>query len=76
MGSSCFARGNNRAIQVLQDYVKGQGLEDVVAMKGVLCEGKCKVGPNVKIDGKAYENVDPSTIIDLVSFHLEQRGMR
>ena len=71
MGSSCFSRGNNVALERLQEYVKRSGLEEKVLLCGSLCEESCKTGPHLFIDDKHYSHVDPSTVIDLLKMHLK-----
>ena len=46
-------------------------LNNQVILKGSLCEGRCKEGPNISIDGVAYDHVDRSTIIDILGHHLK-----
>ena len=72
MGSSCFSRGNNTALKLLQDYVGNQGLQDNVVISGSLCEELCNTGPHMFVDGEHYCNVDPSTVIDLLKLHLKK----
>jgi NADH:ubiquinone oxidoreductase subunit E len=76
MGSSCFSRGNNKAIQFLQEYLRTNGLEDRVHLEGSLCENACAAGPNISINGTRYEEVAPSTCIDLLKYHLKQQEHR
>ncbi len=70
MGSSCFSRGNNRNIEVIQDYLAGKPLPPGVELTGHLCEGHCKAGPNVTINDKMYHEVDPIVIIGLLHHHV------
>jgi NADH:ubiquinone oxidoreductase subunit E len=70
MGSSCFSRGNNRNIEVIQDLFAGRPTPAALQLTGHLCEGKCRVGPNLQIDGIAYQGVDPVTLAGLVQQHL------
>jgi NADH:ubiquinone oxidoreductase subunit E len=72
MGSSCFSRGNNRNIEVVQDFLKTQSLPPAVELRGHLCEGHCKSGPNITINGKMYHEVDPIVIIALLNHFLNQ----
>ena len=67
MGSSCFARGNSRNIEVIQDYLGSRRLPPEVELTGHLCQGHCKSGPNVTINGKMYHEVDPIVIIGLLN---------
>jgi NADH:ubiquinone oxidoreductase subunit E len=70
MGSSCFSRGNNRNIEVIQDYLSTQPLPPGVELAGHLCEGHCKSGPNVTINDKMYHEVDPIVILGLLNHYL------
>jgi NADH:ubiquinone oxidoreductase subunit E len=72
MGSSCFSRGGNRGLALLQAYLKDEGLQDRVLLEGRLCQGQCQEGPNVTINGKTYHAVNPGVILDLVKYHLEE----
>jgi NADH:ubiquinone oxidoreductase subunit E len=72
MGSSCFSRGNSRNIEVVQDFLKHRPLPPSVELGGHLCEGHCKSGPNVTINGKMYHEVDPIVIIALLNHYLAQ----
>ena len=70
MGSSCFSRGNNRNIEVLQSYIQSRTLPPTVELKGHLCQGHCKAGPNIAINGKTYHEVDPVVIIGLLNHYM------
>ena len=72
MGSSCFSRGNNRNIEVIQDSIAKLGPDSHVELAGHLCQGHCKSGPNLVIDGRAYHAVDPFVVAGL----LRQRPPR
>ena len=67
MGSSCFSRGNSRNIEVIQEYLGSRRLPPSVGLTGHLCQGHCKSGPNVTINGKLYHEVDPIVIIGLLN---------
>jgi NADH:ubiquinone oxidoreductase subunit E len=67
MGSSCFSRGNNRNIEVIQDYLNTRTLPAGVELNGHLCRNECCSGPNVTINGKTYHEVDPIVIIGLLN---------
>ena len=71
MGSSCFSRGVNKALKMLQAYLKERGLEGRVSIQGTLCQGQCQQGPNITINGKGYRATDPGVVLDLVKHHLE-----
>ncbi len=75
MGSSCFSRGNNRNIEVIQDYLASRSLPDGVELTGHLCQDQCRSGPNVTINGKMYHEVDPIVIIGLLN-HYSMQGKK
>lgn len=66
MGSSCFARGNERNIRVIQDFLQKNNLEADVEFVGAHCENVCSNGPNITIDGVMYNKLDGETLIDLL----------
>lgn len=74
MGSSCFARGNGQTTRALLRHVKDSKLEDEVELEGLLCEGKCSCGPNLRIDGRIYHGVTPAAVLDLLSHHVKARS--
>lgn len=71
MGSSCFARGNQTSLEIIQNYLKQNALEAEVELAGCLCHDKCKTSPNIKINGLMHEKVEPNTIIDLLTHSLK-----
>ena len=73
MGSSCFSRGNSRNIEVIQHYLNLHDLPPGVELTGHLCQGHCRMGPNVTINGKMYHEVDPIVITGLLN-HFVPRG--
>ncbi|MDR2391824.1 MAG: (2Fe-2S) ferredoxin domain-containing protein [Planctomycetota bacterium] len=70
MGSSCFARGNNIRLEALEDMVKARNWENRVFLLGLRCENRCSAGPNLKIDGELYQNLDVGALIDVIEAKL------
>jgi NADH:ubiquinone oxidoreductase subunit E len=66
MGSSCYSRGNSRNIEAIQQYLAQNHLEADIQLVGHLCEDKCKSGPNIAINGKLYQQVDPASVVGLL----------
>jgi NADH:ubiquinone oxidoreductase subunit E len=66
LGSSCFSRGNNKNLRIIQDYLKRNNLENSIDFRGNLCSERCNLGPVLQINGKMYEHVDESTIISIL----------
>ena len=71
MGSSCYSRGNRQNLEVLQDYLRRNGLEGRVQLKGKLCEGLCKAGPNIKVGGETCSRLTPATLVALLDRHFQ-----
>ncbi len=68
LGSSCFARGNERNVQVIEEYLARHGLQDEVdlVLNGALCRGRCAEGPIVVINGEVHGQVDEGTMLELL----------
>ena len=66
MGSSCFARGNEKNVAVCEKFLADRGLRDEVdlELEASLCTGRCADGPIVLIDGKVYAHVDQGVMRD------------
>ncbi len=71
MGSSCFSRGNKRNIRQIREYIDVHGLCGKVVMKGHLCEGLCKDGPNVTLDGQVFNALDSDFLEFILDEHLK-----
>jgi NADH:ubiquinone oxidoreductase subunit E len=72
MGSSCFSRGNNRSVELIQHFLEDRGLPATIELAGHLCEGQCKAGPNITINGVAYPGSVPDSVINLLKRHLPE----
>ena len=70
MGSSCFVRGNNRNLEAIQQFLKDNNLKERVRIKGSLCLGQCKRGPNILINGVLHSDIDPNTCVDLLQKYI------
>lgn len=66
MGSSCFARGNNKNLDIIKKYLENNGIEADIELFGLRCCGLCFKGPNIMIDGVEYNNIDSGTLIDVL----------
>ena len=70
MGSSCFARGNQKSLEIIQNYIEVNKIESGIELTGCLCHDECKTSPNIEINGKLHHKVEPNTIIDLLTHSL------
>ena len=68
MGSSCFARGNEKNLAVCEKFLADRGLKDEVDLElaASLCTGNCAHGPVVIVDGKTYTSVDQGVMLDIM----------
>lgn len=73
MGSSCFSRGNKHNIKVIKSYIERHGICDKVVLKGHLCEGLCKDGPNVTVNGEVLHAVDTLSVPVLLDQHVKRQ---
>ncbi|MGM0443390.1 MAG: NAD(P)H-dependent oxidoreductase subunit E [Fibrobacterota bacterium] len=73
MGSSCFSRGNDETLRRIEEM--RSGIEDSLSvnLKGCLCMDRCSAGPNIRIDGTLYGELNPDCVEDLIRYHLERR---
>ncbi len=67
MGSSCFARGNEENLRIIESFIAENHLENEVALSGSCCTGKCAEGPNLIVDGVAYHHMEKEALIDLLN---------
>lgn len=70
MGSSCFARGNEKNLQVIQEFIEKNHLDTEIEFKGARCTNQCSRGPNIIIDEIFYNKMDRETLIDLLNRKL------
>ena len=68
MGSSCFARGNEKNLAACEEFLSARGLKDEVDVDlgASPCTGNCAEGPVVIVDGKTYKNVDRGVMADIL----------
>ncbi len=66
MGSSCFARGNEKNIAVIQQFLQKYGIAADVELSGARCQTQCSRGPNIIIDGTIYNRMDSEALLDVL----------
>lgn len=70
MGSSCFARGNNLALDALERIIADNNWQERIHLSGLRCENRCAEGPNITIDGVLYQGLDLGALMDLLADKL------
>lgn len=66
MGSSCYVNGNVPFLQLIQQFLKEHDLEQVVELKGSLCQGNCKNGPSLMIDKEPFTRIDSAILLKIL----------
>ena len=66
MGSSCFARGNAKNLQIIQNFIEQRGLDAEIELTGLRCCDKCSIGPNISIDNEEFHNLDQGSVLDIL----------
>ena len=76
MGSSCFARGNEKTVEACESFLAARGLKDEVDVDlgASLCTGNCSEGPIVVVDGKVYKHVDSLVMRDILEATFPEKG--
>ena len=70
MGSSCFARGNREHLELIENYLQGNGISAEIRFSGCRCRDKCGRGPNIEINGSLHHEVDTGTLLDLLEYYF------
>jgi NADH:ubiquinone oxidoreductase subunit E len=72
MGSSCFARGNEKNLRVIEEFIAKNELTAKIRVAGKCCAGHCAKGPNIEIDGVCHHNVTRESLIDLLNENIKR----
>ncbi|MBU3850060.1 MAG: (2Fe-2S) ferredoxin domain-containing protein [Candidatus Treponema excrementipullorum] len=66
MGSSCFTKGNGDNAEFIQNYLAMHYPGETIEIRGCLCEGECKKGPNIRVGDKLYTEVSLEMLPDII----------
>lgn len=66
MGSSCFARGNNENLEIIENFIKENNKDATIDLVGLRCENKCSKGPNIFINGVEYNEITTDKLNELL----------
>lgn len=75
MGSACFARGNFRLLEALEEAIERNAWQDRVTLTGSRCENCCGKGPNIRIDGHPYHGLDAAAVLEMISDRIAAAQM-
>ena len=76
LGSSCFARGNEENIRVVEAYLNENSYQDEVdvELSGSLCQGHCADGPVVIVNDQLHTRVDAGVMLEILREASPPRG--
>jgi NADH:ubiquinone oxidoreductase subunit E len=74
MGKSCYVRGNQVNLAVIESFLRERGLDVRVDVRGRRCGGDCALGPYVQIGDCAYGEVTPDRLRRLLRRYFGDRG--
>lgn len=66
MGSACFARGNYKNAEIIENFIESNNLDAKIELYGARCENKCEEGPNIYVNDKIYNNVDEEKLMEIL----------
>jgi len=70
MGSSCFARGNEQNLELIERFLEKNAISTRVQVSGSLCESCCGKGPNIRINGKFFHAVSKEKLPGILEREL------
>ncbi len=71
MGSSCFSRGNEHNLELIESFISDNKLEAEIELVGSRCESNCAKGPVITVDAKTLFGVDSGTLLDVLNSMME-----
>ena len=68
MGSSCFSRGSEENLKVVEDFLEARGLHDEtdLELSCWLCTNRCSHGPVVMINETVHTGVNPGKMFEIL----------
>ncbi len=70
MGSSCFSRGNDRNLEIIEAFIAEHKMEHQIDLRGARCEDSCDRGPILKIDDKVFFHANKADLIKILEEQL------
>ena len=65
VGSSCHIKGSQDIVELLEEYVKKNGLESEIVLLGKFCSGKCnRNGVTVVVNDETYTGITRENFIE------------
>lgn len=71
LGSSCFSRGSSEMVKIVQKYISDRNIGNKVAFMGDHCTNNCSLGPNIRINGKIFNEITVDNITNILDLNLK-----
>ena len=71
VGSSCYLKGSQDIVELLEDSVKAHGLSEEVVLSGSFCIGKCnRVGVTVQVNDEIHIGITRDNFREFFREHI------
>ena len=71
VGSSCYLKGSQEIIELMQKAIADNGLEADVTLAGSFCTGKCnRVGVTVTVDDEIFTGITKENFKEFFKEHV------
>ena len=74
VGSSCYLKGSQEIVEMLQDAMTEHQIENEITLIGALCIGKCnRVGVTVQVDDDIHTGITKENFKEFFTEHILNR---
>ncbi|MBR5305417.1 MAG: (2Fe-2S) ferredoxin domain-containing protein [Oscillospiraceae bacterium] len=71
VGSSCYLKGSQEIVEMLQDAMTEHQIENEITLIGALCIGKCnRVGVTVQVDDDIHTGITKENFKEFFTEHI------
>ena len=71
VGSSCYLKGSQEIVELLEDSVSAHGLTEEVVLSGSFCIGKCnRVGVTVQVNDEIHVGITRDNFREFFREHI------
>ena len=71
VGSSCYLKGSQDIVLLLQKAMAEHNLQDKITLQGSLCIGKCnRIGVTVQVDEEIHVGITTENFAEFFNHHI------
>lgn len=71
VGSSCYLKGSQDIVELLEDSVKAHGLSEEVVLSGSFCIGKCnRIGVTIQVNDDIHVGITRENFREFFCEHI------